>query len=307
MSSVNARPTVLLLGANGQLGTELRSLLPEKYELIALTRSEADLSQPERLRKIVADLKPAIVLNAAAYTAVDRAESEPELAALVNAESPGVLAEETARYGGLLVHYSTDYVFDGGKDAAWLEDDPTGPLNVYGSTKLAGERAVAALGGAHLIFRTSWVFAPHGKNFLLTVLRLASERDRLTIVADQRGAPTSALAIARATMQVLGRLEDAGPASVWSGVYHMTCAGETTWHGFAEAILEGAADRLDGRLVEVAPIPGSQYPTPAKRPANSVLDNGKLLRTFGMALPHWREALAEAAAALAPGERKARQ
>ncbi len=300
--------TVLLLGANGQLGTEFRALLQGKYAVHALTRAEADLSRPEQLRALVADLKPAIILNAAAYTAVDKAESEPELAALVNTATPRVLAEEAARYGGLLVHYSTDYVFDGAKPGPWVEDDPTGPLGVYGSTKLAGEQAIAAVGGRHLVFRTSWVFAPHGKNFLLTILRLAKERDRLTIVADQKGAPTSAIAIARATEQVLHNLEDRETDSVedWAGVYHMTCAGETTWHGFAQAIVDESADSLEGKRPEVLPIPSSQYPTPAKRPANSVLDNGKLLRRFGVALPHWREALREAAAELSPLPREVR-
>jgi len=287
---------ILLLGANGQLGTEFRALLEGTCELHALTRAEADFSKPEQLRRIVAELKPAVILNAAAYTAVDKAESEPELAALVNVSSPAALAEEAARYGGLLVHYSTDYVFDGSKATPWIEDDLTGPLNVYGKTKLDGERAIAAHGGRYLIFRTSWVFAPHGKNFLLTILRLARERDRLTIVADQHGAPTSAQAIARATAQVLENLRGRNPesASSWSGVYHMTCAGETTWHGFAQAIVEEAADLLDRKRPEVAPIPGAQFPTPAKRPANSALDNGKLLRQFGVALPHWREALGQA-------------
>ena len=286
---------ILLLGANGQLGTEFRALLEGTCELHALTRAEADFSKPEQLRRIVAELKPAVILNAAAYTAVDKAESEPELAALVNTQTPAALAEEAARYGGLLVHYSTDYVFDGSKPTPWLEDDPTGPLNVYGSTKLAGERAIAAYGGRYLIFRTSWVFAPHGKNFLLTILRLAKERDRLTIVADQHGAPTSAWAIAHTTGQVLESLRSRDQAaSSWSGVYHMSCAGETTWHGFAHAIVEEAADLLDGKLPEVAPIPGAQFPTPAKRPTNSVLDNSKLLRQFGVAPPHWREALSQA-------------
>ena len=298
MATGGSPDRVLLFGANGQVGTELRKLLESTCELHAFTRAEADFSQPEQLRGIVADLKPVVILNAAAYTAVDKAESEPELATLVNAASPAALAEEAALYGGLLVHYSTDYVFDGSKSSAWFEDDPTGPLNVYGSTKLAGEQAIAATGGSYLIFRTSWVFAPHGKNFLLTILRLARERDRLTIVADQHGAPTSAQAIARATLGVLDNLSvrQAEPNSSWAGVYHMTCPGETTWHGFAQAIVDEAAtaDLLDGKRPEVAPIPGAQYPTPAKRPANSVLNNDKLLQKFGIALPHWRRALGEA-------------
>jgi len=300
VNSLPAADRVLLLGANGQLGSEFRALLEGRCELTALTRAEAEFSQPEQIRRVVRELRPTVILNAAAYTAVDKAESEPELAALVNAATPAALAEEAARYGGLLVHYSTDYVFDGAKTGAWLEDDATGPLNVYGRTKLAGERAIAEAGGRHLIFRTSWVFAPHGKNFLLTMLRLGRERDRLTIVADQHGAPTSARAIARATMEVLGKLrgklrgEEAASPSSWSGVYHMSCAGETTWHGFAQAIMDGCADLLDGKRPEVVPIPGAQYPTPARRPTNSVMDNGKLLRRFGVALPHWREALGEA-------------
>jgi dTDP-4-dehydrorhamnose reductase len=297
---------VLLLGANGQVGAELHALLENTCELHALTRAEADLSQPEQLRGIIADLKPAIILNAAAYTAVDKAESEPELAALVNSRAPAVLAEEIARYGGLFVHYSTDYVFDGSKSGPWLEDDPTGPLGVYGSTKLASEQAIAAIGGSYLIFRTSWVFAPRGKNFLLTILRLARERDRLIIVADQHGAPTSAQAIARATLEVLEKLRErqTQPPSSWSGVYHMTCAGETSWHGFAQAIVDeaAAADLLDGKHPEVAPIASADYPTPARRPRNSVLDNGKLLRQFAVALPHWKEALSQAILELAPAK-----
>jgi dTDP-4-dehydrorhamnose reductase len=298
---MNAAVRVLLLGANGQIGTELRTLLEGSYDLHALTRAEADFSQPETLRPIVRDLKPEIIVNASAYTAVDQAESEPELAAIINARAPEVLAHEAARCGALLVHYSTDYVFDGSKPTPWLEDDATAPLNVYGSTKLAGEQAIAAHCSSYLIFRTSWVFASRGKNFLLTILRLAAERDRLTIVADQRGAPTSARAIARATLQVLesvrGSRAGSRPTSTpsWPGIYHMTCGGETTWHGFAQAILDDApaADALEGRRPELAPIATSEYPTPAQRPANSVLDNGKLLRRFGVVLPHWREALRE--------------
>jgi dTDP-4-dehydrorhamnose reductase len=295
---MRATDRVLLLGSNGQLGTELRGLLENRCELHAMTREQADFSKPEQIRGIVASLRPAVILNAAAYTAVDKAESEPELAALVNTASPAALAEEAARYGGLLVHYSTDYVFDGSKSGPWVEDDPTGPLNVYGSTKLAGEQAIAAVGGAYLIFRTSWVFAPHGKNFLLTILRLARERDRLTIVADQHGSPTSTQAISQGTLQVLNKLRDrkGEPPSSWAGVYHLTCAGKTNWQGFAQAIVDEAtaADLLDGRNPKVAPIPSSNFSTPAKRPANSVLDNGKLLREFGVSLPDWRDALRQA-------------
>lgn len=294
---------VLLLGANGQLGTALHVLLkskPDAYQLYALTRAEADLSDLGKVRHTVADLRPAIILNAAAYTAVDRAESEPELAALINAKAPAVLAEEALRIGALLVHYSTDYVFDGSKKTPWLEDDSPAPLSVYGSTKLAGEQAIVAHGGKHLIFRTSWVFSPRGKNFLLTILRLARERDRLTIVDDQRGAPTSAYAIAKGTEEVLARIRHSAEESVYnrSGIYHMTCGGETSWFRFTQAILEEAADALGDRHPEVAPIHSADYPTPARRPANSVLDNRRLREEFGVALPHWREALQQAVAEL---------
>jgi dTDP-4-dehydrorhamnose reductase len=293
---------VLLLGANGQVGTELRIMLEHQCQLYAYTRAEADLSQPETLREIVASVQPAVILNAAAYTAVDKAETEPELATLINAAAPGVLAQEAAGLGALLVHYSTDYVFDGTKHAPWIEDDTTAPLNMYGRTKLAGERAIEAAGGRSLIFRTSWVFAPHGKNFLLTMLRLAREREQLTVVADQRGAPTSAHAIAQATLQVIEKLsgKDKDADVAWSGVYHMSCADETTWYGFVQAILEEAAglDLLDDKMPQLTPIPSSAYPTPARRPANSLLDNNKLLRIFDVSLPHWREALRQTMAEL---------
>jgi dTDP-4-dehydrorhamnose reductase len=289
------RPKVALFGADGQLGTEFRRILGPDFELHAFTRAQADFSKPGEVGEIVANLRPGLILNAAAYTAVDRAETEPELAFLVNAATPQILAQEAARCGALLIHYSTDYVFDGSKSTPWVEDDRTGPLNVYGASKLAGERAIASEGGNYLIFRTSWVFAPHGKNFLLTVLRLARESDRLTIVADQRGAPTSALAIARGTQQVLDALDRSEPEP---GIYHLTCGGETSWYGLAQAMIDQAADALGGRRPEVVPISASDYPTPARRPANSVLDNGKLLRTFGVALPHWGEALSEAIHAL---------
>ncbi len=307
MAETNAPERVLLLGSNGQLGTELHALFENKCELHALTRAQADFSKPEQLRSIVADLKPAVILNAAAHTAVDKAESEPELSELVNAKSPAALAEEAVRYGGLLVHYSTDYVFDGSKPSPWVEDDATGPLGVYGSSKLAGEQAIVAIGGPHLIFRTSWVYAPHGKNFLLTILRLAKERDRLTIVADQHGAPTSARAIAVGTLQVLenlrGRQLERSPS--WAGLYHLSCAGETTWHGFAQAIVDeaAAADMLGGKRPEVAPIPTAQYPTPARRPTNSVLNNDKLLREFGVALPNWHEAMRQVMSELVPAHK----
>ena len=245
------------------------------------------------------ELKPELIVNAAAYTAVDRAESEPEAAFAINARAPGILAEEAGRLSALLIHYSTDYVFDGTKTGPYSEEDTPGPLNVYGASKLEGERAIAASGGRHWIFRTSWVYAPRGKNFLLTVLRLAREGKPLRVVADQFGAPTSAAMLARATaqalttqVQVISRLSphNAPPPS---GVYHMTAAGRTSWHGFACAILRGF-----GLADAVTAIPAAEYPTPAKRPANSLLDTGRLAASFGIRMPSWEAGLHEAVAAL---------
>jgi len=273
----------LLLGARGQVGTELRRSFADAGEVIACDRRQADLSQPEGLRELVREVRPDVILNAAAYTAVDRAESEPELAMTINATAPRVLAEEAAKTGALLVHYSTDYVFDGTKDGPWVETDATNPLSVYGKTKLAGERAIQEAGGTYLIFRTSWVFGPHGHNFLLTMLRLGKERPQLRIVDDQIGAPTSSAEIARATRAVLEEF-----TSAEGGIYHMTCSGQTSWYGFARAIF------ADAPAPEVLPIPSTEYPTPAKRPRNSVLSNEKLKATFGVALSDWQEALRQA-------------
>jgi len=273
----------LILGAQGQLGVELQNAFQDAGEVIALGREGCDLSSGSSIRAAVQQAHPDVILNAAAYTAVDRAESEPELAMRINGEAPGILAEEAKRCGALLVHYSTDYVFDGAKSAPWVEEDPTNPLNVYGETKLAGERNIQQAGGQYLIFRTSWVFSPRGNNFLLTMLRLGSERTELRIVDDQRGAPTSALALASATRRIM----DAGRGN--TGLYHMTCAGETTWCGFARAIFARA--RAEKRWAAVIGIPASEYPTPARRPSNSVLSNAKLKSTFGVELPNWESAL----------------
>jgi dTDP-4-dehydrorhamnose reductase len=225
--------------------------------------------------------------------AVDRAESEPDLARSINAVAPGVLAEEALRLGALLVHYSTDYVFDGSKTGSWLETDATNPLNVYGATKLAGEEAIQQVGGRFLIFRTSWVYGPHGKNFLFTMLRLGRERERLSIVDDQIGAPTTSSELAEATrdivMSVLSENADSTPR--WSGVYHMTCGGSVSWCGFARAIFERAGVLLDGKKPEVAPISSNEYPTPAKRPRNSIMSNEKLNARFGISLASWESAL----------------
>ena len=283
---------ILLTGRNGQLGWELERTLAPLGELHAFDRADLDLAHPDRLVSVLRELKPALIVNPAAYTAVDRAESEPDVAFAVNARAPGVLADEAKRLGALLIHYSTDYVFDGTKATPYTEDDATNPLGVYGTSKLDGEKAIAAIGVRHWIFRTSWVYAPRGRNFFLTMLRLAREGKPLRVVADQFGAPTSAAMLARATVQAITRLS-AGTAPPASGVYHMTAGGRASWHGFAQAIL-----REFGLTTLVTPITSSEYPLPAKRPANSVLDNSRLGAAFGIRLPAWEEGLHEAVATL---------
>ena len=287
--------TILLLGANGQVGWELRRALAPLGPVRALERAEADLADADALSRVVRETEPSLIVNAAAYTAVDRAEKEEALARAVNADAPGLLADEAKRLGIALVHYSTDYVFDGAGGSPATESDPTAPLNAYGRTKLAGEAAIQESGCAHLILRTSWVYSMRGANFLLTVRRLAGELEELRIVADQRGAPTWARGIAEATALALSRANapnDIGVLTERGGLYHLTAAGETTWHGFAEAIVDWL--RTTGQPVrckQVRPIPTSDYPTPAKRPANSLLDCTKLYQAFGIALPGWREQL----------------
>jgi dTDP-4-dehydrorhamnose reductase len=285
---------VLLLGAGGQLGMQLARRLAREVELTALTRAQVDLSNADAVRAAVRNSSAEIVINAAAYTAVDKAESEPELAHAVNAVAPGVMAEEVARAGGWLIHYSTDYVFDGSGIKPWVETDATGPLNVYGQSKLDGELAIAAAGAKHLILRTSWVYAEEGKNFLHTMLRLGRDREELKIVADQIGAPTTAEAITEATQAVLAELHQDDSDAV--GVYHLACAGETNWCGFAEAIF--AAFAAQQKAPRVLPIPTEAYPTPAKRPGNSRLNCAKFTERFGFAMPHWQAALADVAAAI---------
>ena len=293
-------PRVLILGAAGQLGVELQRSFAGRAEVTALSRHELDLSAEQQIRAAVRHTAPQAILNAAAYTAVDRAESEPEPAMAINAHAPRILAEEALRLNALLVHYSTDYVFDGGKSSPWTEADTPHPLNVYGATKLAGEEAIRAVGGRYLIFRTSWVYAPHGKNFLLTMLRLGRERDRLSIVDDQLGAPTTASELAQATHSIVSGIlaGQFGPPEDWAGLYHMTCSGSTTWYGFAQAIFQRAAQLLQQRSPELLPIPSSQYPTPARRPQNSVLSNALLEARFGLRLAPWPAALDAAMAEL---------
>jgi len=284
---------VLILGAAGQLGCELRRSFAGGGEVLAVDRSVADLARPEQLRKFVREVRPDVILNAAAYTAVDRAESETELAMAINGIAPGVLAEEALRLDALLVHYSTDYVFDGLKKDAWTETDTPNPQNTYGATKLAGERAIQQVGGRHLIFRTSWVYGPHGKNFLLTMLRLGKERDRLSVVDDQTGAPTTSIELADATAKVVAGIREGrfGEAADWAGVYHMSCGGATTWFGFTQAIFARAGKLLDGKTPELTAIGTADYPTPAKRPRNSVMSNAKLRERFGVELAAWPVAL----------------
>ena len=274
---------ILLLGMNGQIGRQLEGML-DAARLVALGRSELDLADGAAIRRVLRQLRPSVIVNAAAYTAVDRAETEEAAARAVNATAPGILAEEASRLDALLVHYSTDYVFDGRQRRPYVEDDPPNPLNAYGRTKLAGERAVQAVNGRHLMLRCSWVYGPHGHNFLLTILRLARERAELRVVSDQVGAPTSALAIARTTAQLIGR----SPAA--TGLYHVSAPGATSWYGFARAVLE---EQPDKRAERVIPISSEEYAAPAPRPAYSVLSNDKLMRTFGLALPDWRTGLKE--------------
>lgn len=284
-------PTILVTGVNGQVGFELLRSLQGLGRVVACDRSVLDLSDLDRVRSVVRELKPSIIVNPAAYTAVDKAETDVDAARRLNAEVPRAFAEEAARLGAALVHYSTDYVFDGTKEGAYVETDATNPQNVYGLTKLEGEQAIAATGCAHLILRTSWVYGRRGKNFLLTMLKLGSERPELRVVADQVGAPTWSKTIATATAHIVAQALAADDADWWaqrSGVYHFTSAGATSWHGFAEAIF---AQAMGERAPRVLPIPASDYPVPAKRPSNSQLSHDKLTEAFGLRLPDWADAL----------------
>jgi dTDP-4-dehydrorhamnose reductase len=288
---------ILLLGANGQVGHALRETLPALGELVCATRDgrlsdgtpceRADFDQPDALAPLIARIAPDIVVNAAAYTAVDRAEDDREAAYRINAEAPGVLAAACARRGALLVHYSTDYVFDGRGTRPYREDDSAAPLGVYGASKLAGEQAVRAAGGRHMILRTAWVYGLHGHNFLRSILRLARERDELRVVDDQIGTPTSARLVARTTRALL--MQEVRRPGTW----HLVARGETSWHGLAVAIIEHAHARgmLD-RIPKVAPVASSEYPSRAFRPAYSCLDSGLLQREFLTPLPRWQDDLA---------------
>jgi dTDP-4-dehydrorhamnose reductase len=293
---------ILILGKQGQVAWELQVTLATLGNVTVLGSQELDLANPDRIRELVRQIRPDIIVNAAAYTAVDKAESEPDLCMSINATAPGVLAELAREFQALLIHYSTDYVFDGTKISPYLETDPTNPLSVYGASKLAGERAIIEVDCPHLILRTTWVYGNRGKNFLLTILRLAAEKPELKIIADQMGAPTWSRAIAISTAQIVAqchrdsRSERLRQRSSIRGVYNLSAAGKTSWHGFASEIVSQYRSQYPDRQLAVQniiPIPTSEYPTPAKRPANSILDNSKILADFGVQLPDWQLSLSQ--------------
>ena len=287
---------ILLLGKNGQVGWELQRSLAPLGELIALDRHSTDLcgdlSNPQGLAATVQKVRPDVIVNAAAHTAVDKAESEPELARTLNTLAPGVLAQEAQKLGAWLVHYSTDYVFDGSGTRPWTETDSPAPLSVYGQTKLEGERLIQASGCAHLIFRTSWVYAARGGNFAKTMLRLAQERDRLTVIDDQFGAPTGADLLADVTAHALRAVVGPGQNPQLGGLYHLVASGQTSWHGYARFVIEAAEKAglvLKAATDTIDAVPTTRFPTPARRPLNSRLDTGKLQTAFGLCLPPWQQ------------------
>jgi len=302
---------ILLTGKNGQVGGELAQLLPRLGEVVALGRQQLDLTKPDEIRRAVQDVRPDVIVNAAAYTAVDQAEKEEALARAINADAPRIMAEEAKKIGALLVHYSTDYVFDGSRTTPYTEDDPPNPINAYGRTKLAGEQAIATTGAPHVILRTEWVYATRGRNFLLTILRLATQHRELKVVNDQIGSPTWSREIAAATARIIEKLaSQTGSFTQLSEVratYHMTAGGQASWYDFAHKILENAARIPKGAewfaaatggrpllATRVLPIPTSEYPTLARRPAYSLLSNSLLAQTFGIRLPDWQEQLESA-------------
>lgn len=285
----------LLTGKNGQVGFELQRALAPLGEVVAVDRSACDLADPDAILALIAGLRPDVIVNPAAYTAVDRAESDETVARAINAIAPGVIGEAARAIGAVVVHYSTDYVFDGTGEGAYRESDTPNPQSVYGRTKLAGEQALQASGADHLIFRTSWVFGAHGGNFAKTMLRLASERDVLKVVADQYGAPTPAALLADATAQVLGRLQREDRNGFPFGLYHLVADGVTTWHAYAQAVVSAAAAAgkpLKIAAADIEAIPTSAYPVPAPRPANSRLNTDQFRQAFGLRLPPWEEGLA---------------
>lgn len=292
------RPRILLIGLNGQVGGELARLLPQQAELTAVSRADLDLHDAESIRRCVRAVAPRIVVNAAAYTAVDQAETEPEACRAINAIAPGVIAREAAKLDAWVVHFSTDYVFDGTARTPYVETDAPNPLSAYGRAKLDGEEAVRAATARHLIFRLCWVYADRGRNFYLTMRRLAGVNEHLRVVRDQVGCPTPASAISRAVADALRRLDEPH-ADELAGIYHLATAGQASWHEFAERIVASlpAGDR---RARDVRPITTEEYPTPAHRPAYSVLDGTKLRRRFGLALPPWQVAFDQFLAGVRP-------
>jgi dTDP-4-dehydrorhamnose reductase len=289
--------TILLFGCNGQVGSELQKTLQPLGKVVALDVNSSefcgDFTKPEAIAETIRRVKPDVIVNAAAYTAVDKAESEPELAFLINAQTPDILAQEAEKVGAWLIHYSTDYVFDGSGDRPWKESDTPNPLSVYGASKLQGERNIAANCSKHIIFRTSWVYAAQGANFAKTMLRLAQERESLSVVDDQIGAPTGARLLARLTADVI---PEAMQNPSLAGLYHAAAAGETSWYGYARFVIDGARQR--GVAIKVGdenirPVTSDQFPTPAKRPANSRLDTSKLQQAFDIELPDWQTGVAE--------------
>ena len=283
-------PHILLIGKIGQVGWELRRTLAPLARVTCVDYPEIDLTSEDSIRRWVQDTQPNIVINAAAYTAVDKAESEPDKAMKINGVAPGILAEEAKKLGALLVHYSTDYVFDGCKTTPYVETDSPHPLGAYGRTKLAGDEAVRAVGGAHLVFRLCWVYGARGQNFMLTMMRLARERETLRVVGDQIGCPTWSRMIAETTVLALKQTEAVRDANAFTGTYHLAASGTTTWRGFADAIVKLMP--AEGRkCVRVEAISTAEYPTPTKRPAYSVLACDKVERVFGLRLPHWEDSL----------------
>jgi dTDP-4-dehydrorhamnose reductase len=285
---------ILVTGATGQVGGELARILAPLGEVHTPGRHALDLANPGSIRRYLRELRPHWIVNAAAYTAVDKAESDQELAYAINAQAPAILGEEAKHIGAAVLHYSTDYVFSGEGTTPWVETDPTGPLGVYGASKLAGEQALAASGAPYLVVRTSWVYGATGKNFLLTVLRITRERSQMSIVDDQHGAPTWSRDLARLAATVLAAAPDAASARAFEGIYHAAGAGETTWFGFArEALRQRQLAEPQTRFAELLPIPTSAYPTPAKRPANSRLNCSRLVQTFGFEFRPWQHTLGE--------------
>lgn len=291
---------ILITGKNGQVGWELQRTMATLGEVIAVDRAIMDLSSPDSIRSVIREVKPNLIVNAAAYTAVDKAESEPELAMMINGIAPGIMAEEAKKLGATIIHYSTDYVFDGTKKEPYTEEDIPNPINVYGKTKLAGEKAVQAIGLPYFIFRTSWVYSTRGKNFLLTILRLAREKEQLKIVDDQIGSPTWSRTIAEMTAQILAQrfstlTKGAGISSGFSGVYNLSAAGQTSWCGLASQIVanatHAASSKPGSKFAKILPIPATEYPVPAARPTNSVMSGQKLNAISSLQMPDWNLAL----------------